>query len=144
MPCMILANATQIHQVLMNICSNAEYAMCDTCGMITVKLETVDVGQEFVAVHQELKPGPHFCLSIRDTGHVMTPEKAKEIGIQAFKMKPLGSPELATTLQQILGKALLSSPYGIREDYSVRVLIGMLPCPVPYSCVRTNNRQGLP
>src|SRR5207245_8736491 len=66
---MVLAAPTQIHQVLLNLCTNAEHAMRATGGVLEVRLEAVEVEEGFAAAHPELKPGPHVRLTVCDTGH---------------------------------------------------------------------------
>jgi PAS domain S-box-containing protein len=86
----VLADPTQIHQVLMNLCANAEYAMRGTGGILEVRLEAVEVDAAFVAVHSELQPGPHVRLTIQDTGHGMAPEIMERIFEPFFTTKGVG------------------------------------------------------
>ncbi|MFH1091954.1 MAG: ATP-binding protein, partial [Pseudomonadota bacterium] len=67
----VQANATQIHQVMMNLCSNAAYAMRENGGVLTVTLQPVEIDPAVAAGHPDLSPGPHFRLSVADTGHGM-------------------------------------------------------------------------
>lgn len=62
----VMADPTQIHQVLMNLCTNAAHAMEEKGGVLEVRLkeEMVDAG-----IYKELNPGLHLRLSISDTGH---------------------------------------------------------------------------
>ena len=64
-----LADPTQIHQVLMNLCTNAGYAMGDKAGLLLLKLIDVNLGVESEARFPELKPGPYLELTVTDTGH---------------------------------------------------------------------------
>jgi PAS domain S-box-containing protein len=64
----VLADSTQIHQVIMNLGTNAWHAMQDGVGMLEVTLGAFDVDVDFARTRIELKPGPHALLSIRDTG----------------------------------------------------------------------------
>lgn len=68
------ADSTQIHQVLMNLGTNAEYAMRNINGVLEVCLDEVDVDESIMARHAALRPGPHARLTVRDTGHGMTPD----------------------------------------------------------------------
>jgi signal transduction histidine kinase len=70
----VLADPTQLHQVLLNLCANAAHAMRETGGRLEVRLEAVDVDEEVTAQHPELQPGPYVCITVTDTGHGMTPE----------------------------------------------------------------------
>jgi CheY-like chemotaxis protein len=88
----VLADQTQIHQVLMNLCANAEYAMRGTGGVLDVCIDIVEVDETLIAVdpHIELQPGPHVRLRIRDTGHGMTAEVKQRIFEPYFTTKPVG------------------------------------------------------
>jgi len=68
---MILSDPTQIHQVLMNLCSNAEYAMRETGGVLEVSLIDVDINSSYAARHPDLKPGSYVRMTVSDTGHGM-------------------------------------------------------------------------
>ena len=63
-----LADATEVHQILMNLGSNAAYAMRESGGVLTVRLEEVDVGAEAAARVPGLKAGPYVRLTVEDTG----------------------------------------------------------------------------
>lgn len=64
---MINADGTQIHQLLMNLCSNAVHAM-DEKGIIEVAGTMVDLDGDELAHQPDLQPGQYFKLSVRDTG----------------------------------------------------------------------------
>jgi len=80
----ILADPTQIHQVIMNLCTNAAHAMKDKGGIMEVRLnnETVEPG-----LYKELKAGPHLRLSISDTGHGIKQEMIDKIFEPFFTTK---------------------------------------------------------
>ena len=67
----IYADPTQIHQVMMNLCTNAGHAMADSAGVLTVGLQNVDLRAEAAALYPDLSAGPYVKLSISDTGHGM-------------------------------------------------------------------------
>ena len=64
-----MADPIQIHQLLMNLCTNAAHAMGEKGGMLTVKLLDIFLDEEAVIEHPELKPGPYIEFTISDTGH---------------------------------------------------------------------------
>ncbi len=64
----IMANPTQFHQVLMNLCVNASQAMIDNKGKILVELDQLNVDEDFAACHPPLRPGLHLRLRVSDTG----------------------------------------------------------------------------
>ncbi len=68
---MVLADPTQIHQVLMNLCSNAAYAMREEGGVLEVNLADVVFDSVDAAPYPDLNPGPYLKLTVTDTGHGM-------------------------------------------------------------------------
>lgn len=64
----VLADPTQIHQVIMNLCTNAYQAMINNCGTMTVSLNSFEVDDSFAADHLQLVPGPFVKLTVSDTG----------------------------------------------------------------------------
>ncbi len=87
---MILADPTQIHQVLMNLCSNAVHAMREKSGVLEVSLADVEVDAHMLAKHIDLKPGPYLKLVVSDTGHGMDQELIKRIFDPFFTTKKPG------------------------------------------------------
>ncbi|GBC61793.1 hypothetical protein DENIS_2755 [Desulfonema ishimotonii] len=65
----LLADPTQIHQVLINLCTNACHAMQKTGGTLTVTLRPVTLEQHHVKKIADLAPGPYVKLMVSDTGH---------------------------------------------------------------------------
>jgi PAS domain S-box-containing protein len=86
----ILANPTQMHQVLMNLCTNAEYAMRTSGGVLEVGIDAVFVDAIFAEQHAALRPGPYVRLSVRDTGDGMPPEVVERIFEPFFTTKSVG------------------------------------------------------
>jgi two-component system CheB/CheR fusion protein len=70
----ILADPTQIHQVIMNLCSNAAYAMRERGGVLEVNLAEVEVDPDMALRYPDFKPGPYLRLTVTDTGAGMTRE----------------------------------------------------------------------
>jgi PAS domain S-box-containing protein len=86
----VLADPTQMHQVLMNLCTNAEYAMRATGGVLEVRLEAVDLDEAFAAAHPEVKPGAYVRLTVQDTGCGIEPEVVGRIFEPFFTTKEVG------------------------------------------------------
>ncbi len=86
----VLADPTQIHQVLMNICSNAGHAMQEKGGTLGISLSNVKLYADFTAKHPEITPGPYLQLTISDTGHGMLPEVLERIFDPFFTTKEKG------------------------------------------------------
>ena len=86
---MVPADPTQIHQVLLNLCTNAADAMRKSGGTLEVRLEA----DEILAWHEHsagLHPGQYQKLTIRDTGHGMPPEVLERIFDPFYTTKGLG------------------------------------------------------
>jgi CheY-like chemotaxis protein len=66
----VMADPTQMHQVLMNLCTNAGHAMREKRGVLEVGLMTIDLDAA-TAQHLGLGHGPYVDLMVSDTGHGM-------------------------------------------------------------------------
>ncbi|MGD9547093.1 MAG: response regulator [Candidatus Krumholzibacteriia bacterium] len=69
----VLASATGVQQVLMNLCSNSVQAMLRSQGRISISLKEEEIGARQKALPQDLEPGSYVCLSVRDNGRGMDP-----------------------------------------------------------------------
>ena len=87
----IMGNPGQIHQVLMNLCTNAYHAMREYGGMLTVVLKPVDIpaGSEKTG-DMELPPGAYVRLEISDSGHGMSQTVMERIFDPYFSTKKKG------------------------------------------------------
>ena len=81
------ADPTQIHQVLMNLCTNSGHAMRDKGGVLNISLDMVQLDSEYVSRHADLEPGPYLKLSVSDTGHGISPEVLDRIFDPFFTTK---------------------------------------------------------
>jgi PAS domain S-box-containing protein len=86
----ILADPTQIHQIMMNLGTNALHAMREKGGILEVSLEEVVLDAETVETYHDIIPGPYLKLTVSDTGHGMTPEVIKRIFEPYFTTKKTG------------------------------------------------------
>lgn len=64
----IKADVTQIHQVLMNLCTNAAHAMEEAGDLLEVSLTKIELGPGDGAIYPDLRPGIFVRLTVRDTG----------------------------------------------------------------------------
>jgi PAS domain S-box-containing protein len=87
---MVLADPTQIHQVVMNLCTNAYQSMRGRGGVLGVAMAPVELGQADVANKMALKPGNYVRLSISDTGSGIAPEILEHIFEPYFTTKKKG------------------------------------------------------
>ncbi|MDH4161938.1 MAG: ATP-binding protein [Nitrospirota bacterium] len=87
----VLADPTQIHQIIMNLGTNAYQAMREKGGVLAVSLRPVTVGGD---THRTaslvLPPGEYVKLEVSDTGHGMKPEIMKRIFDPYFTTKKPG------------------------------------------------------
>ncbi len=86
----VLANPTQMHQVIMNYCTNAAHAMREKGGVLEVRLVDVDLDVRAAQAHPKLLPGPYVLLSVHDTGHGMEPRVLNRIFDPFFTTKGPG------------------------------------------------------
>ncbi len=86
----VLTDPTNIHQVLMNLCTNASFAMQKEGGILEVSLSDVDLDAEFAKLHPDVKPGKFIRLIVSDTGYGMSPEVSERIFDPFFTTKKMG------------------------------------------------------
>ena len=86
----IEAESTQIHQLLMNLCTNAAYAMGENGGVLKVSLTNVNLDAAFAARHTDIEPGLFVKLSISDTGGGIPPKILDRIFDPYFTTKDKG------------------------------------------------------
>ncbi|MBI3784064.1 MAG: PAS domain S-box protein [Deltaproteobacteria bacterium] len=87
---MIAANATEIHQVLVNLAINAAHAIGPQGGRIEVRLDAVEVTREMARVTPDLHPGSYARLSVSDTGCGMDAATVARIFDPFFTTKATG------------------------------------------------------
>ena len=81
--------ATQLHQVLMNLCVNARDAMPNG-GVLKLTATNVRLGQQDIAKYPEAEPGEYICVSIEDTGTGINPEQLAKLFQPFFTTKGPG------------------------------------------------------
>lgn len=86
----ILADATQIHQVVMNLATNAAHAIGERAGRIDISLTTVEVDAVLAATTAGLQPGRHVRLTVADDGCGMDEYTLQHSFEPMFTTKPPG------------------------------------------------------
>jgi len=65
---MVNADPTQMHQIVMNLCTNAFHAMQETGGVLDITLSSIVISHESIRKYHNISPGPFLELRISDTG----------------------------------------------------------------------------
>ncbi|MCJ7683685.1 MAG: PAS domain S-box protein, partial [Desulfobacteraceae bacterium] len=86
----IIADPTELHQVTMNLCTNAAQEMEKTDGVLYVSLERLDLSEDDLQNEPTLKPGPHVKLSVKDTGLGIDPDHIDRIFDPYYTTKEVG------------------------------------------------------
>jgi PAS domain S-box-containing protein len=86
----VLSDPTVIHQVLMNLCTNAAHAMRENGGVLAVSLADIRFGEEVNQPPSDLAPGPYVKLTVKDTGHGIEPAVLDRIFDPFFTTKEQG------------------------------------------------------
>jgi signal transduction histidine kinase/ActR/RegA family two-component response regulator len=86
----VLADPTQIYQVVVNLATNALHAMEGRPGRLTIRLDSFLPSPAFLQANPKFGPGPYACLTIADTGHGMDAKTMGHIFEPFFTTKPVG------------------------------------------------------
>ncbi|MEQ8225609.1 MAG: transporter substrate-binding domain-containing protein, partial [Candidatus Eremiobacterota bacterium] len=113
----VFADETHIHQIFMNLCTNAAYSMREKGGTVTVDIEGFDITPDNMSEYDDLPPGAYIRLSVIDTGHGMTQDIIDKIFEPFFTTKPHGE-----------GTGMgLSIVHGIVKNYGGTILVSSEP-----------------
>jgi signal transduction histidine kinase/ActR/RegA family two-component response regulator len=113
----VLADPIHIHQIVMNLCTNASHAMVNTGGTLEIRLDPVKIDQKTADKIPKLKKGAYIQLTISDTGHGMDLKTKERIFEPFFTKKEVGS-----------GSGLgLSVVHGIINNYGGAIVVDSTP-----------------
>ena len=113
----VLGDPTQIHQVVMNLCTNAGHAMEADGGLLTVALEDAVLTEEATRRYSNVSAGTFVKLSVTDTGCGIAPENLDRIFDPFFTTKEKGK-----------GTGLgLSVVHGIAESHGGMLTVASRP-----------------
>jgi PAS domain S-box-containing protein len=87
---LVLADPTQMHQVIMNLCTNAADAMRETGGMLDILLANVDLAAGELTTDPPLPAGRYLRMTVTDTGHGIDRKTAERIFDPFFTTKGPG------------------------------------------------------
>ena len=86
----ILADPTQIHQVMINLCTNAAHAMEESGGVLEIEIKNVILDEAAVSIDPDLVPGSYVKIAVRDTGQGILLEIMDRIFDPYFTTKEVG------------------------------------------------------
>lgn len=121
----VLADPTEVHQVIMNLCTNAAHAMAAKGGSLDIALDEILLGDDEPPPHPDLKPGGYIRICVADTGHGMSEETAAQIFDPFFTTKPqgegtgMGLSVLHGIVQSCGGAVTVRSKEGAGSTFSV-------------------------
>ncbi len=110
----VLADSSQIHQIIMNLCTNAYHAMQETGGILAVSLKEIEL-REGDDVYGELVPGRYLQFKVSDTGCGISPEIQGKIFEPYFTTKKTGK---GTGLGLAVVHGIIKSYHGHIAVYS--------------------------
>lgn len=88
--CQVQADPSQVHQVLMNLSTNAAYAMREKGGELSIELYSLLADDAYCLGVPDLRPGEYAAMAVRDTGHGMSEEIIERIFDPFFTTKEVG------------------------------------------------------
>ena len=87
----ILADATQVHQILMNLCTNAAHAIGPNSGTLEITVSPKELSRDtIVSFYPGLSSGRHICLTVSDSGPGIAPDLLQRIFDPYFTTKEVG------------------------------------------------------
>lgn len=86
----VLADPTEIHQIIMNLATNAYHAMRDGGGVLEIGLSSVELDAQAIPAMPELREGRYVRLTIRDTGQGMDAATLERAFKPFFSTKEVG------------------------------------------------------
>ena len=86
----MVGDLTQLHQIMLNLGTNAYQAMMERGGVLSVSLKSVEVGEKYNILPPNLTPGTYLRLSVGDTGIGMDEDTCSRIFDPFFTTKELG------------------------------------------------------
>ncbi|MGE0087452.1 MAG: ATP-binding protein [Desulfococcaceae bacterium] len=86
----ITGDPTQIHQIVMNLCSNANYVLRDRGGVIEIHIDQVSFGSQEKIMIPNLSPGDYVRLTVSDNGPGMDKNVLERVFDPFFTTKPAG------------------------------------------------------
>lgn len=111
----ILADPTQVHQIIINLCTNAYHAMGNSGGTLTVVLDDIEILSQDNSTVNPYIPGHFVRLEIKDTGHGMDKETRTRMFDPYFTTK---KPDEGTGLGLAVVDGIVKKHHGFIRTYS--------------------------
>jgi len=86
----VLANSTQIHQIMLNLYTNAAHAMEETGGTLEISMQNLVLDNNSADIYPDLSPGYYVVMKVSDTGQGISPEIKDRIFDPYFTTKEMG------------------------------------------------------
>lgn len=121
----IVADSMELHQIIMNLGTNATFAMKGSPGILDVRTGPVTVDRELVRRHPELHEGLYVRITVADTGAGMAPEVVPHIFDPFFTTKApgegtgLGLSVIARIIRSLQGHIIVTSHLGQGTSFEV-------------------------
>ncbi len=110
----VIGDATQLHQVLMNLCVNARDAM-PSGGVLSISAENITIDGHYAGLNAESRQGPYVLIQVEDTGTGMSAGVIEKIFDPFFTTKEVGT---GTGLGLSTTMAIVKSHGGFMRVYS--------------------------
>jgi PAS domain S-box-containing protein len=111
----IMADPTQMQQILMNLSTNAAHAMEKDGGVLRIELDNIQLSEKDDMMDSEAEPGHYIRITVSDTGHGIAPEMLARIFDPYFTTK---GPDKGTGLGLSVVHGIVRSHGGIVKVYS--------------------------
>jgi PAS domain S-box-containing protein len=86
----VLADPTHMHQIVINLCTNASHAMNDSKGILTVTMEDRSISEEETVAYPSISAGEHVLIKVTDTGRGMPQDVLDRVFEPFFTTKERG------------------------------------------------------
>lgn len=121
----VIADGTRIHQVLLNLCTNAGHAMGQSGGELFVGQRLLDITVPPPGATRELEPGRYLVLTVRDTGYGIAPENMARLFDLFFTTKEegvgtgLGLPTVQKIVHELDGAITVESAVAVGTTFEI-------------------------
>ncbi len=129
----VVADATQIQQLILNLCTNANHAMTEEGGVLEIRLFEEDLDEETAILSPVLKPGSYLVLTVSDTGQGMNEDTLTRIFDPFYTTKKsgegtgLGLAMAHGIVQNHAGDIMVDSKIGEGSTFAVYLPTSNLP-----------------